>query len=279
MAETSNIGQRISEISPVAALYGHEKVPLGIPGGSTAVVATVNQLKDFIGCGITIDTTNNILSFGGKQFVLTPYSGGGGSGEGGGETPTKYTLTLSVSPSNGGSVSGGGTYDKGQSVTIIATPSSGYEFVKWSDGNTNASRTVTITANLSLTATFRSTAPATTYTYYVGEIDCKSSEFASKATSELQAASTKKTTTSTSTGDIKQNVTHKVFFVMIPTSATLSKFLYTSDGSVSNILGDSAFNATHANVTIDGVAYKVLAYRSGVVSASDPLEYTFNIRF
>lgn len=54
-----------------------------------------------------------------------------------------FTVTVSVG-SGEGTVSGAGTYDVGTSVTVKATPNSGYRFVKWSDGNTSATRTVTI---------------------------------------------------------------------------------------------------------------------------------------
>lgn len=63
-----------------------------------------------------------------------------------------YTLT--VTAGTGGTVSGGGTYNYGATATLKATPSAGYHFVKWSDGNTNASRTVTVTGNATYTATF-----------------------------------------------------------------------------------------------------------------------------
>lgn len=64
----------------------------------------------------------------------------------------KYTLT--VTAGTGGTVTGGGTYESGTSVTIKATANSGYRFVKWSDGNTNATRTVTVTGNATYTAEF-----------------------------------------------------------------------------------------------------------------------------
>lgn len=68
-----------------------------------------------------------------------------------------YTIpeyTISVSAGTGGTVSGGGTFEQGKTVTIKATPNSGYRFVKWSDGNTNASRTVTVSGNATYTAVF-----------------------------------------------------------------------------------------------------------------------------
>ena len=69
---------------------------------------------------------------------------------------TYYTLAVSVaSGSEGkGTVSGGGSYAAGSDATIVATPATGKRFVQWSDGNTSASRTITITGDLSLTAEF-----------------------------------------------------------------------------------------------------------------------------
>ena len=64
------------------------------------------------------------------------------------------SYTLTVTAGTGGTASGGGTYNYGATVTLKATPSAGYHFVKWSDGNTNASRTVTVTGNATYTATF-----------------------------------------------------------------------------------------------------------------------------
>ena len=74
----------------------------------------------------------------------------------GGEV-AKYTLTLAASPSNGGTVTGAGVYDAGSEVTINAAPASGYTFKKWSDGDTNAERMVTVDGDMSLTATFEAT--------------------------------------------------------------------------------------------------------------------------
>lgn len=61
---------------------------------------------------------------------------------------------LIVNPSVGGTVTGGGTYDYGTKVTLKATPSNGYHFVKWSDGDTNPTRTVTVTRSYTYVAIF-----------------------------------------------------------------------------------------------------------------------------
>ena len=58
-----------------------------------------------------------------------------------------------------GTVSGGGTYPAGTTVTITATANAGYHFVQWNDGNTNASRTVTVTSNATYTAYFAANEP------------------------------------------------------------------------------------------------------------------------
>ena len=78
---------------------------------------------------------------------------------------TSPTFVLSLSSSSGGTVSGGGTYEVDSTATIKATPNTGYKFVKWNDGNTNAERQITITSSeISANVTNRS------YTAYF-EID------------------------------------------------------------------------------------------------------------
>lgn len=64
------------------------------------------------------------------------------------------TYTLTVTATAGGTVTGGGTYETGSSVTLKATPNTGYKFVKWSDGNTNATRTAIVTGDATYTAYF-----------------------------------------------------------------------------------------------------------------------------
>jgi uncharacterized repeat protein (TIGR02543 family) len=64
----------------------------------------------------------------------------------------KYNVTLTAGV--GGSVAGAGSYDSNTEATITATPDTGYHFVKWSDDNTSSTRKITVTKDLSLTATF-----------------------------------------------------------------------------------------------------------------------------
>ena len=66
--------------------------------------------------------------------------------------PAKYTVNIEV---ENGTVTGAGSdLAYGDSVTLTATPAAGYKFVKWSDGNTDNPRTVTITEDLALSAVF-----------------------------------------------------------------------------------------------------------------------------
>jgi hypothetical protein len=68
--------------------------------------------------------------------------------------PQQYTLT--VTAGEGGSVNtAGGVYNEGTPVTISATPSNeDYVFVKWSDGNTDNPRTLTMTEDITIKAEF-----------------------------------------------------------------------------------------------------------------------------
>ena len=66
----------------------------------------------------------------------------------------QYTITVVSANPTMGSVSGSGTYNYGNSVTISATPNSGYHFVSWNDGDTNATRSITVAGDSTFTATF-----------------------------------------------------------------------------------------------------------------------------
>ena len=94
--------------------------------------------------------------------------GDGGDDNGGGNTPSnpsngsnsgnsnrQYTTSVTSANTAQGTVTGGGTYSEGSRVNVTATPKSGYQFDKWSDGNTQATRTINVTQNLSLTAQFK----------------------------------------------------------------------------------------------------------------------------
>ena len=61
---------------------------------------------------------------------------------------------LKVLAGANGTVKGGGTFEFGTEAPISATAAEGYHFVRWSDGNTNAERTITVSENTTVTAEF-----------------------------------------------------------------------------------------------------------------------------
>lgn len=139
---------------------------LNIGYGSFTKLAGTSTNKSISNC--TTTTTANLNMFiSGRQLttaygdiIFNVYTSSGGS-----RTckinnvylDVTYTIpmfTLTVTAGTGGAVSGGGTYESGKTATLTATPNTGYKFVRWSDGNTSATRTVTVTGNATYTATF-----------------------------------------------------------------------------------------------------------------------------
>jgi len=64
-------------------------------------------------------------------------------------------ITVTSGDTTMGTVQGAGGYDSGDDITITAMPNEGFEFVGWSDGNTDNPRTVTVTQDSNLVANFR----------------------------------------------------------------------------------------------------------------------------
>ena len=84
-----------------------------------------------------------------------PSNPGSPSNPGGTTQPKKHTLTVCSANESQGSVSGGGTFDEGSTQTVRATPKTGFAFDKWNDGSTQNPRTVKLTSDLTLTASFK----------------------------------------------------------------------------------------------------------------------------
>ncbi|MDE6096945.1 MAG: InlB B-repeat-containing protein, partial [Muribaculaceae bacterium] len=75
----------------------------------------------------------------------------------------KY-FDLNVSASQGGSVSiESGRYPEGETVEISAIPDDHYSFEKWNDGVTEPTRSITMSENISLEATFKINSHILTY--------------------------------------------------------------------------------------------------------------------
>ena len=67
-------------------------------------------------------------------------------------SPFNY-YAITVTADNGATTTGSGTYREGSEVTISVTPATDYHFTGWSDGETHATRTITVTAAATYTAT------------------------------------------------------------------------------------------------------------------------------
>lgn len=91
-------------------------------------------------------------------------------------TGCKKEFTITVQSNNGtwGSVTGGGTYVKGMVISIEAKANSGYQFLKWQDGNTENPRSITVKSDETYVAIFVSEGgggevPSNKYVFSVSE--------------------------------------------------------------------------------------------------------------
>ncbi len=64
------------------------------------------------------------------------------------------TYTLTVAAGANGTATGSGSFTFGAEAKLTATANAGYHFERWSDGNTNAERTLSVSGNTTLTAEF-----------------------------------------------------------------------------------------------------------------------------
>jgi len=111
--------------------------------------ATLSLNSDFIDAGVTATG----ISFSGTAPDL-------GARETGPVQTTDFVLTATASPVAGGTIAinpNNATYNAGTVVSLTATPAANYEFVSWSNGATTATTTVTMDANKTITANFKST--------------------------------------------------------------------------------------------------------------------------
>lgn len=158
------------------------KIGYGSNSGINTVLYPETKIHTFATNGTlypTIDLTNYITNSGFSPFALNTNNGNYITFNIWSENPGKktykisdvyldvtytiptYTLTVKTNSDAYGTVTGGGTYENGATATLTATPKTGYKFVKWNDGNTSATRTVTVSGDATYTATFEGV------TYYV----------------------------------------------------------------------------------------------------------------
>ena len=69
-----------------------------------------------------------------------------------------FEVELISSPETGGTFEGAGFYNDGDVAVVKAIPAEGYVFVKWDDDVLTAERSITVTDDISLVATFKKAA-------------------------------------------------------------------------------------------------------------------------
>ena len=69
-------------------------------------------------------------------------------------TPVQVLVEVDAACKDMGTVSVEGSFYQNRLVTLTATPNEGYHFVKWSDGNKEATRVIRLTSDTTLYATF-----------------------------------------------------------------------------------------------------------------------------
>ena len=91
----------------------------------------------------------NIYTFLGWDKVLSLVNGDAEYIAQYGSTTQSYTITVVA---ENGTTTGSGTYQYGTQIEIGVTPNDCYLFVGWNDGNSEQSRTITVTGNATYTA-------------------------------------------------------------------------------------------------------------------------------
>ncbi len=144
-------------------------IPVGQPYSYT--IAATNSPTSYsassLPSGLSVSTSTGVISGSpshtGSYTIPLSASNPGGSGSGSLtlNVATAYTLTIGGSPSAGGSATGAGVYAAGTVVTISEASNAGYRTNGWSGTNvgsvsspSNSTTTITMTSNMSLTASF-----------------------------------------------------------------------------------------------------------------------------
>ena len=117
-------------------------------GTQLTVEATPNTGYDFTSWSDGVSTNPRTITVTGPVSLISAYQ--------------IQSFNVSVSAGSNGTVSVNGTpgnysqtVNYGTTLTIEATGNTGYDFTQWSDGDTNATRTITVTGNVTLTASFQ----------------------------------------------------------------------------------------------------------------------------
>ncbi len=111
--------------------------------GKTEAVAKTELEKAGFKVSVSYDYSGN----GTNGTVLSQLPAGGSVAEKGSTvylTVSRVYVSITVLAEAGGAVSGSDMYVPGEEITIKAVAEDGYRFVKWNDGDTNATRKLTV---------------------------------------------------------------------------------------------------------------------------------------
>ncbi len=163
--------------------------------------------------------------------------------------PGTYQLTLNASIADAGVLTGSGMYAQGTEVSVSATANTGYTFERWSDGVTDASRTITMIARDStLTAIFSINRYTITFVDEDGTTVLSSDEYDYGATPVAPAD---------------------------PTKAATAQYTYTFAGwtpEVTAVTGDATYTATYSQ-TVNKYTVTFVDEDGTTVLASDEYDY------
>ncbi|MGQ7947651.1 InlB B-repeat-containing protein [Flavobacterium sp. WC2509] len=288
ISKKSNNG-RIPAIVSSAADFVSLTVPAVIKNAdgspNLGTFATLNTNSDFIDAGVTATG----ISFSGTAPDL-------GARETGPVQTTDFVLTTAASPVLGGTITSNpnnATYNAGTVVTLTAIPATDYAFVSWSNGATTATTTVTMDANKTITANFKSTLPAayiltttaspsnggtisinpSKATYTEGEIVTLT---ATPASGYVFTKWSNEITTATTTITMNSDKTVSAIFSLpvtgtqtlrIEDSATFTAGYCGFDGAISSNTGANNGSVTNlSNSAAKGVNYTIKVPTAGVYS-------------
>lgn len=121
-----------------------EKVSYGLITSRKVIFTPSKKIKsELINTGVSIACYDRD-----GKLVKTVNSANNSAGD--------FEVELLASPETGGTFEGAGFYNEGDIAVVKAVAAEGYAFVKWDDDVTDAERSITISDDVSLVATFRS---------------------------------------------------------------------------------------------------------------------------
>lgn len=134
---TMRFGLKASSVSTV------DKVSYGLITSRKVIFTPSKKIKtELINTGISIACYDR-----NGKLVKTVSSSNENAGD--------FEVELLASPEKGGTFEGAGFYNDGDVAVVKAVPAEGYVFVKWDDDETSAERSLTISDDVSLVATFK----------------------------------------------------------------------------------------------------------------------------